>query len=182
MDMNIKQLTQDAALKLKLYLATLGEPLDKAHEVTSAGDAGLRSGELSELTIITDLKPDGARNLRLIFETLKGNLTGARKVGTLHDMRFVFLENDTKLLFCTCYDGDWDTYINDFATKIPEMMDLIFGNIEGWPGIKSPTVKEFILSKQITASAWFVSHPNLTVADTARLEKIGAGLNKLLEL
>ena len=180
--MNIKQLTQDAALKLKLYIATLGKPSDSAHEVTSAGDAGLRSGQLSELTLIAPLKPEGARNLRLIFETLNGNLAGAREVGTLHDMRFVFLENDTKLLFCTCYDGDWDTYINDFATKIPEMMDLLFGNIEGWPGIKSPTVKEFILSKQITASAWFVSHPNLTVADITRLEKIGDGLNKLLEI
>jgi len=182
MYMNIKQLTQDAALKLKLYLATLGKPSGKIHDVITDADAGLRSGNLSELTIITELKPEGARNLRLIFETLKGNLAGAKEVGTLHDMRFVFLDNDTKLLFCTCYDGDWDTYINDFATKIPEMMDLIFGNIEGWPGIKSATVKEFILSKQITASAWFVSHPNLTVSDITRLEKIGDGLNKLLEL
>lgn len=79
MGMNIKQLTQDAALKLKLYLATLGEPLEKSHDVVTDADAGLRSGNLSELTIITDLKPEGARNLKLIFETLKGNLTGAKK-------------------------------------------------------------------------------------------------------
>jgi hypothetical protein len=180
--MNIKQLTQDVALKLKVYIATLGKGTDSAHDVITAGDAGLRSGERSELTIIADLKPEGAHNLRLVFDVLKGNLTGARNVGTLHDMRFVFLENDSKLLFCTCYDGDWDTYINDFATKIPEMMDLIFGNVEGWPGIKSPEVKPFIISKQITASAWFVSHPKLTVADVTKLEKIGNGLNKLLEM
>jgi uncharacterized membrane protein YfhO len=40
-------------------------------------------------------------------------------------------DNDTKILFCTAYDGDWDAYIDDFATKIPQLMDIIFGNVEG---------------------------------------------------
>ena len=63
-------------------------------------------------------------------------------VGTLHDMRFVFLDNDTKLLFATAYDGDWDAYIDDFVTKIPNSMDLLFCNLEGWPGIHSPSAKD----------------------------------------
>ena len=50
--------------------------------------------------------------------------SGADKVGTVHDMRFVFLDNDTKLLFATAYDGDWDPYIDDFATKIPDDLDI----------------------------------------------------------
>ena len=29
-----------------------------------------------------------------------------------------FFDDDTRILFATTYDGDWDTYINDFATKI----------------------------------------------------------------
>ena len=40
-------------------------------------------------------------------------------------MRFVFLDNDTKLLFATAYDGDWDAYIDDFVTKIPDYLDVI---------------------------------------------------------
>ena len=67
--------------------------------------------------------------------------TGADKVGTLHDMRFVFLDNDTKLLFATAYDGDWDAYIDDFVTKIPDYLDLIDSAWEGWPGIRSPGAK-----------------------------------------
>ena len=51
---------------------------------------------------------------------MDGNFRGADVVGTFHDMRFVFLDNDTKLLFATAYDGDWDTYIDDFVTKIPD--------------------------------------------------------------
>ena len=102
-------------------------------------------------------------------------------VGTLHDMRFVFLENDTKLLFCTSFDGDWDSYIDDFATKIPELMDLIFESVDGWPGIKNPAVKQYIIDHQLTADAWFVAYPNLTVNDILRNEKIVKGIYKALD-
>ena len=80
-----------------------------------------------------------------------------------------------------CDNYDWDAYINDFATKIPELMDLIFGNVEGWPGIKSPTVKQFILDHQITATGWYVGVPHLTVRDIARNDKIVRGINKAIE-
>jgi hypothetical protein len=53
-------------------------------------------------------------------------------------MRWVFLDNDTKLLFASTYDGDWDPYIDDFATKIPDILDLQFGEIHGWPGGPQP--------------------------------------------
>ena len=85
-------------------------------------------------------------------------------------MRFVFLDNDTKLLFATAYDGDWDAYIDDFVTKIPNAMDLSFCNLEGWPGIRSPQAKDWIAKHQIAAEAWYVANPNLTVAETRRLE------------
>ena len=88
-------------------------------------------------------------------------------VGTLHDMRFVFLDNDTKLLFATAYDGEWDAYIDDFVTKIPERMDISVLHCEGWPGIRSPKVKDWIVKHQITAEGWYVANPNLTVAETA---------------
>src|SRR5215475_13599649 len=100
--------------------------------VESAGRAGSRLGKVSELTIIVPLAPGGAQRLRTFLRLLGGNLNGADKVGTVHDMRFVFLENDTKLLFATAYDGDWDAYIDDFATRIPDSMDLLCSNLDGW--------------------------------------------------
>ncbi len=66
--------------------------------------------------------------------SLAVNLAGADDVGTVHDMRFVFLDNDTRMLFATAYDGDWDAYIDDFATKIPDFLDIIDSAWEGWPG------------------------------------------------
>jgi hypothetical protein len=147
----------------------------------SAGRIGVREGNVSELTVIAPLAAGGAKRLQGLLELLEGNFRGADLVGTVHDMRFVFLDNDTKVLFCTAYDGDWDPYIEDFATKIPDYMDLLFGNFEGWPGIQSPSVKDWIVQHQIPAAAWYVASPNLTVADTRRLERVGKALDEFLD-
>jgi hypothetical protein len=89
--------------------------------VESAGRVGARLGKVSELTIIVPLAPGGAKRLRAFLRLLRGNLSqGADKVGTLHTMRFAFFDNDTRLLFATAFDGDWDTYIDDFVAKIPD--------------------------------------------------------------
>ena len=147
----------------------------------SAGRAGRQSGNVSELTAIADLKPGGADRLRRIFNLTGGNFDGAQKVSTLHDMRFVFFDDDTRILFATTYDGDWDTYINDFATKIPNLMDLLFANIEGWPGIAAPEVKDFIAGLQIDAAGWFVANPQVTVVDVRRLQRMEQALDKFLD-
>ena len=70
--------------------------------------------------MIVPFAPGGADRLRAFLKLLGGNLAGADKVGSVHDMRFVFFDNDTRMIFATTYDGDWDPYIDDFATKIPD--------------------------------------------------------------
>jgi hypothetical protein len=153
----------------------------QASQSESAGRIGLRRGTVSELTVIAPFAPGGARRLRAVLRLLNGNFSGGTKVGTLHNMRFVFLDNDTKFLFATAYDGAWDPYIDDFATKIPDEMDIIFSAFEGWPGIHSPEVKDWIVKHQIPAEGWYVAHPDLTVAETRRLKRIGRELDQFLD-
>jgi len=81
-----------------------------------ANRAGLRDGQVSELSVIVPLKEGGAARLRTIFDGAGGRFESTSKVGSVHDMRFVFFDKDTKLLFASAYDGDWESYINDFAT------------------------------------------------------------------
>src|SRR6187549_2884260 len=144
--------------------------------IESAGRVGARLGKRSELTMIVPLVPGGAERLRSFLQLLGGNLDGAKKVGTLHDMRFVFIDNDTRLLFATSFDGDWDTYIDDFVTKIPDFLDVIDSAWEGWPGIRSPQAKDYLVKHQITADGWYVAHPDLTVAEITRLKRIGTAV------
>jgi hypothetical protein len=136
---------------------------------------------LSELTIIVPFAPGGAKRLRAFLQLLGGNLDGARKVGTVHDMRFVFLDNDTRLLFATTFDGDWDTYIDDFVTKIPDYLDIIDSAWEGWPVIRSPQAKDFLAKHQVTAEGWYVAYRDLTVAETQRLKQIGKAADEFLD-
>ena len=96
-------------------------------------------------------------------------------------MRFVFLDNDTKLLFATAYDGDWDAYIDDFVTKIPDCVDILDSAWEGWPGIRSPEAKDWLVKHQITAEGWYVANPNLTVAETRRLKRVGKAVDEFLD-
>jgi hypothetical protein len=147
----------------------------------SAGRVGSRLGKISELTMIVPLAPGGAERTRAFLQLLGGNLDGARKVGSVHDMRFVFLDDDTRMLFATTFDGDWDPYIDDFVTKIPDYLDIINSAWEGWPGIRSPEAKEWLAKHQVTAEGWYVGHPDLTVADTDRLKHVGDAVDQFLD-
>ena len=169
------------ALERALPALTSQASEGQASQMGSAGRIGIRQGTVSELTVIAPFAPGGAKRLRTLLRLLNGNFSGGQKVGTLHDMRFVFLDNDTKFLFATAYDGAWDPYIDDFATKIPDEMDIIFSAFEGWPGIHSPEVKDWIVKHQIPAEGWYVAHPDLTVAESGRLKRVGEAVEQFLD-
>jgi len=148
--------------------------------VESAGRVGSRLGKVSELTIIVPFAPGGAARLRAFLRLFGGNLAGADAVGSVHDMRFVFLDDDTRMLFATAYDGDWDAYIDDFASRIPDFLDIIDSAWEGWPGIRSPQAKDYLAKYQITAEGWYVAN-DLTVAETRRLRHVGQAVDEFVD-
>jgi hypothetical protein len=150
--------------------------------IESAGRVGARLGKRSELTIIVPLVPGGAKRLKTFLRSLGGNLSpGASKVGTLHDMRFVFFDNDTRLLFATSFDGDWDAYIDDFIALIPDYLDLMDSAWEGWPGIRSPEAKDYLIKHQITADGWFVAEPDLSLAEIQRQNRVSKAVDEFLD-
>ena len=149
-------------------------------ETSSAGRTGLRRGKVSELTIVFPLAPGGAKRMKAVLDA-GGNVNTPDKVGSVHDMRYVFLDNDTRILFATAYDGEWDPYVDDFASQIPDDLDAVFCNCEGWPGIHSPAIKDYLAKYQLTAHAWYVADADLSVRDTKKLKKIGAAVEEFLD-
>ena len=101
------------------------------------------------------LKPGGAERLRnkLASSSKLGviNQSLLDRMGTVHDLRFLIFDNNTRLLFDSTFDGDWDAYINDFADYIPNEIDIIFGQVEGFPGINSPNIKDAIVEHQVSS-------------------------------
>ena len=165
---------------LERLIGSMKDGMISDTETSSAGRTGLRRGKVSELTIVFPIAPGGAKRLRAVLDG-GVNVDAPDRVGTVHDMRYVFLDNDTRILFATTYDGDWDPYVDDFATHIPDELDVVFCNCEGWPGVRSPAVKDYIAKYQVTARAWYVSSPNLSVKDTKRLEKIAPAVEEFLD-
>ena len=182
----IKELYADAPelgrAALEKGLPMLTQELAAAPRAETAGRIGLRQGQVSELIVFLPFVEGGAKRLRGLLQLMEGNFRAADAVGTVHDMRFVFVDNDTKLLFATAYDGDFDAYIDDFAAKIPNAMDLWLSNCEGYPGMGDPSAaKEWIAGHQVAAEAWYVNSPNLTAAQTRRLERVGAAVEEFLD-
>jgi hypothetical protein len=163
-------------------LPMLTQALAAPSAVQTAGRIGLRQGKVSELCVFLPFIEGGAKRLRGFLQMLDGNFKAADAVGTVHDMRFVFIDNDKTLLFATAYDGDFDPYIDDFAAKIPNAMDLWLCNCEGYPGMGNPkAAADWIAQHQIAAEAWYVNSPNLTAAETRKLEHIGEAVEELLD-
>ena len=154
----------------------------------SAGDnvrPGLKTGRSNEFTLIMNLKPGGAERLRkkLASNSKIGNQNQgyADRIGTLHDLRFVIFDNDTRLFFATTFDDDWDAYINDFATLIPDLIDIVFEEVEDYPGIKSPNIKDYIVKSQVTATYFYSAYPDASVRDIRKAMKVKSGLDVLLD-
>jgi hypothetical protein len=166
---------------LERGLPALKREMAAPGRMETAGRLGARQGKVSEFTIIAPFQKGGAKRLRGLLELMQGNFQLADQVGTVHDMRFVFLDNDTKMLFATAYDGDWDPYIEDFQSKIPDALDILFCNFEGFPGLRSPSIKDWLAKHQVAADAWYVASPNLTAAETRRLERVSGALNEFLD-
>ena len=154
---------------------------------TTEGNArpGLKAGRSNEFTLIMDLKPGGAERLRkkLASDSRFGNQNQVivDRVGTLHDMRFTIFDNDSRLLFASTFDGDWDAYINDFAALIPDYIDLAFGEVNDYPGIKSPDIKDYIVKHQITSTYFYSAYPDASVRDIRKAMKVKGGLDVLLD-
>jgi hypothetical protein len=60
-------------------------------------------------------------------------------------------------------------------------MDVIFSAFEGWPGIRSPDVKDWIVRHQIPAAGWYVAHPDLTVTEIQRMKGVDKAVEELLD-
>lgn len=96
---------------------------------------GLKLGARTEFLVIADVIPGHEDVLRQVLaEHMDNPRTQAAidEIGTLHEARFVLLDGDTRLMFCSSFDGSWDTYIDDFATTaIGQDFDVTWGTSRG---------------------------------------------------
>ena len=133
---------------------------------------GLKVGSKTEFTVIADVIPGHEDTLRQVLaEHMDNPLTQAAidDIGTLHEARFVLLDGGKRLMFCSSFDGSWDTYIDDFATTaIGQDFDVTWRHVQGFPGIKSPEVKDWFMAHAVQAGNFVAAYPEPTVKQVWR--------------
>jgi hypothetical protein len=127
----------------------------------------MKIGKISALTAITKILPGHADGLRKTLQTLTANNGGLiSSLGTIHIVRWVIFDNDTRLLFATNFDGDVEDYMRDFAERAPAGIDAIWSHCEGYPGARDyPKLRDYILGSAIETTGYYCAYPNATVAD-----------------
>ncbi|TCC48994.1 hypothetical protein E0H75_20790 [Kribbella capetownensis] len=147
---------------------------------------GLQVGPTSEFSLFFHVKPGHGEALRESLEALQA-APGYRPgdydlpIGTIHEARFVPFDNDTRLLFATSFDGSWDAYMLDFASKPLKLFDAIFQNVEGYDGLPDlEAVKDFIRSAQLTAGGYSRNYGG-TVKEIRKAERVNKAFQQVLD-
>lgn len=136
------------------------------------------------LTLIMKIKSEQdyqqLRQMLVHFHSLPDSENPVRvalnRVATVHFARFVFLENNTKLAIITTYDGDFDTYINDFIEQIADVFNALFTHMEDAPPLPVQTFRQefadYIKKNDAPCIEPFYSaYPKLTVLDIQALSE-----------
>jgi hypothetical protein len=150
---------------------------------------GLHAGVSGEFTVFVPIKPGQTQALRDTLHHYRTDPTAQKEmraafnqIGTVHTARYVIFDNDTRLMFASVFDGDWDTYINDFATTmIADVFDNTFKYTEGYPGIKDPGVKDWFVAYQEPASAFISSYPELTTKQIWKDQHVNEAFQAVLD-
>lgn len=109
------------------------------------------------------------------------------RVGTIHFARWVLLDDSRRLFFASNYDGNLESYMDDFINKVAFGLNLVFSNGVGYPRTdfmivggaqREQQFKRFLRHHQILTDVWYKAYPGLTTRDLARNGRIRAGFDR----
>jgi hypothetical protein len=144
---------------------------------------GKRVGEIAEITVLFNVKPGGAARFRLNAAKIQADAFYYEKlVGTVHDFRWVFINNDTQLIGAVTYDGAFKPYIVDiFANAWQWFDEALIDVVEGYPGASDPSIAEFTAKHIVEAEMWYASNPSMTVKDITKAQKVMQAFDSLAD-
>ncbi|WP_433360393.1 hypothetical protein ACQPZX_26650 [Actinoplanes sp. CA-142083] len=154
--------------------------------MTAEARPGIQVGPTSEFTLFFHVRPGHGPALHEALRNLQES-PGYRPgdydlpIAVIHEARFVPFDNDTRLLFATSFDGPWDSYMDDFASKPLKLFDAIFQHVEGYEGLPDlESVKKFVLSAQVSAGGYARNYGG-TVKEIRKAERVNRAFQEVLD-
>jgi hypothetical protein len=109
------------------------------------------------------------------------------RVQTIHFARWVFVDDKSRMVFASNYDGSHEAYMDDFVNKVAWGLNLTFSHGVGWPRTEwlikrgarhEKNFKYFQRRHQIPSQVWYKAYPGLTLTDLARNQRVREGLER----
>jgi hypothetical protein len=141
----------------------------RALEATpGAADVAAPKDVHSYLTAITKIKPEKLEQLKAVLTRLSdpARVSPIARISTIHFARWVLIDNDTRLLFTSNFDGTLDSYIDEFIEKASDGLDAVWSNCEGFPegGSKNKEAfKKYVRDSEIKNALVYTAYPDSTV-------------------
>ncbi|HEY2815727.1 MAG TPA: hypothetical protein VGK44_01195 [Casimicrobiaceae bacterium] len=107
------------------------------------------------------------------------------RVRTIHFARWVWIDENKRILFLSNYDGSLESYMDDFINKVGFGLNVVFSNGIGYPranwllcdGCKDERkFKEYLRRHQLPTEVWYAAYPDLTAVDLERNGRIRDGI------
>src|SRR5664279_2891043 len=159
---------------------------------------GLKNGNVTELSMFFNVKPGHEKAIRDAIEEFCTNPSrdpsnpkvekAFAGIG-IHEVRLVLFDNDSRLLWLTSFDTDWDTYIDDTIAFIgvPIYGSILMHTVEAPEGIEKPNlpnasaaVKDIFNSVRITGAGLLVTCANISIKEQFRNRDIRSAFEKVL--
>jgi hypothetical protein len=144
---------------------------------------GKTRGQVTELTTIAPIKAGQLDSLRAVLAGVENNPSAVlERIGTIHYARWVIIDDGTRLLFTSNFDGTFDQYIDDFSELLAEGLDRVFGHCEGYPGARPvEPFKAYIRAHQFEAEVFYAAYPDATVRQVQRGLRVNEAFQQLLD-
>ena len=109
------------------------------------------------------------------------------RVQTIHFAHWAFLDNKSRVVFASSYDGGHEAYMDDFINKVAFGLNLTFSSGLGWPHTdwllmrgarREQRFKYYQRRHQVPSQVWYKAYRGLTLTDLERNQRIREGLER----
>ena len=159
---------------------------------TPARTKGLTHRLLNELTVVANVKPGHEKQIREgILDTFVGRAgiqpaeqTASAAKTSLHDARTLLLDNDTRFILLTSYEGDWDKYFDDHFAAFGRTWNRFFEHCEGVDGdvlVDNGKMKDWLYAHQVTAVSWGSKHSGALIEESLRALEVQTAFHQVVD-
>jgi len=136
----------------------------------------------NQMTHVVPLRPGSfrqktLRNVFRVIDFLAAHFWNKGKLGdipTIHFARWMLIDNGTRLLFFSNYDGSWENYLGDFIDRAAVGLTGVWSNTEGFPPTtyliqggarNAEAFKNWTRRHQIETQVWYTAYPDVTAVN-----------------